>query len=58
MQKKLGLAVNRPLRSGNNDCDIVTANCNKSVVTIEELLVSQYNQEFNENVSEEKLEMS
>lgn len=55
VRTQLGWVVNGPLRSGNDNA----VNANRiSVVKIEELLISQYNQDFNEKTSEEKLEMS
>ena len=57
VRTQLGWVVNGPLRSGNDNRGIVTAN-RISVAKIEELLISQYNQDFNEKYMEEKLEMS
>ncbi|KAK0146738.1 hypothetical protein N1851_013945 [Merluccius polli] len=57
----LGWVVNGPLR-GNSGCcqrSCSTVYANRiSIVRLEELLVSQYNQDFNEKSLEEKQEMS
>lgn len=56
----LGWVINSPLRgnsSGQRSCSTIYAN-RISIVRLEELLVSQYNQEFNEKSLEEKQEMS
>ncbi|KAI2665729.1 CD180 antigen [Labeo rohita] len=55
----LGWVVNGPLRGGNSDkgkigCPVVTAN-RISVARLEDLLIAQYNQEFNEKLSEDDL---
>ena len=56
----LGCVVNGPLR-GNNEpgstCPTISAN-RISIAKIEELLVKQYNSDFNEKSTEEKPEMS
>lgn len=56
----LGWIVNGPLGGsdpGTTDCQAVT--CNRiSIARIEELLISQYNQDFSERASEDKPEMS
>lgn len=49
----LGWVVNGPLRSAADYVDRVTVN-KISVVNLEKLLISQYNQDFNEVASEEK----
>lgn len=51
---------NGPLRGGNeigSSCPTITAN-RISIANIEELLVKQYNHDFNEKSTEEKPEMS
>ncbi|KAM7393992.1 hypothetical protein PAMP_020821 [Pampus punctatissimus] len=53
----LGWVVNGPLRSTAGSGQSVTVN-RISVVSLEKLLISQYNQDFNEAASEEKTEMS
>lgn len=53
----LGWVVNGPLRSTAGCGQNVTVN-RISVVSLEKLLISQYNQNFNEAASEEKTEMS
>ncbi len=57
----VGWVINGPLRGGDssasNDCQSVTTN-RISVNKLEKLLISQYNHDFNEKASEEKLEMS
>ncbi len=58
----LGWVVNGPLRGGNSDrgkigCPVVTAN-RTSVARLEDLLIAQYNQEFNEKLSEDDVTMS
>lgn len=56
----LGWVVNGPLRgigSGQRGCPTVYAN-RTSIVKLEELLVSHYNQEFSEKTLEEELEKS
>ncbi|XP_034057151.1 uncharacterized protein LOC117536415 [Gymnodraco acuticeps] len=56
----LGWVVNGPLRGGNesgSSCPTVTAN-RISIAHIEELLVKQYNHDFNEKSAEDKPEMS
>lgn len=56
----LGWVINGPLRNGNGDHgNRHTVHVNRiSVVKLEELLISQYNQEFNEKALEEEHEMS
>ncbi|KAK0134388.1 hypothetical protein N1851_030045 [Merluccius polli] len=53
----LGWVVNGPLRNGTGSVKSVTVN-RISVARLEELLISQYNQDFSEVASEEKTEMS
>ncbi|KAK0131909.1 hypothetical protein N1851_033296 [Merluccius polli] len=53
----LGWVVNGPLRNGTGSAKSVTVN-RISVARLEELLISQYNQDFSEVASEEKTEMS
>ncbi len=54
----LGWVVNGPLRNSHVG-DAVSVTVNRiSVASLEELLISQYNQEFSELSSEEKTEMS
>ncbi|XP_052470971.1 uncharacterized protein LOC128027405 [Carassius gibelio] len=53
----LGWVVNGPLRSADGSAESVTVN-RISVASLEQLLISQYNQDFSEVVSEEKTEMS
>ena len=57
VRTQLGWVVNGPLRGG--DCTAMSVTANRiSVTNIEELLISQYNQEFSELASNEKAEMS
>ena len=53
----LGWVVNGPLRSAAGTGGSVTVN-RISVASLEKLLISQYNQDFQEKASEEKTEMS
>ena len=53
----LGWVVNGPLRSADGSAESVTVN-RISVANLEQLLISQYNQDFSEIASEEKTEMS
>lgn len=53
----LGWFVNGPLRSGTGSARSVTVN-RISVARLEELLISQYNQDFSEVASEERTEIS
>lgn len=53
----LGWVVNGPLRGGDNRC--TTVNVNRiSLVNLHDLMISQYNTEFNEKAYDEKREMS
>ncbi|XP_059184653.1 uncharacterized protein LOC131967729 [Centropristis striata] len=58
---RVGWVINGPLRGGSSrsksGCPAVTAN-RISVEHLQEMLVKQYNQDFNERSSEEKIEMS
>ncbi len=57
----VGWVINGPLRGGDssesNDCQSATTN-RISVKKLKKLLISQYNHDFNEKASDEKLEMS
>lgn len=61
VRTRVGWIVNGPLRVGNSmtlsGCSAVTAN-RISIGHIEELLVQQYNHDFNEKSSDEQVEMS
>ncbi len=53
----LGWVVNGPLRGGDNRC--TTVNVNRiSLVNLHDLMIAQYNTEFNEKAYDEKREMS
>ncbi|KAL2083621.1 hypothetical protein ACEWY4_021394 [Coilia grayii] len=55
----LGWVINGPLGGGSRGVDMATVTANRiSLIDLQELLVSQYNTEFNERVYEEKSEMS
>lgn len=59
-RRTLGWVINGPLRSvssGQRGCSTVYAN-RTSIVKLEELLVSHYNQEFSEKALEEEIEKS
>nr|XP_054592342.1 uncharacterized protein LOC107396521 [Nothobranchius furzeri] len=53
----LGWVINGPLRANVKGCSAIYAN-RISIVKLEELLISQYIQDFNEKRLEERLEMS
>lgn len=61
VRTRVGWVINGPLRGRGNrikgDCSAVTAN-RISVEHLQEMLVKQYNHDFNERSSEEKSEMS
>nr|XP_057933833.1 uncharacterized protein LOC131132323 [Doryrhamphus excisus] len=62
VRTRIGWAINGPLRGGSDGrgksvCPTVTTN-RISVDHLQEMLVKQYNHDFNEKSSEEKIEMS
>lgn len=62
VRTRVGWVINRPLHSGNSSgvktgCSVVTTN-RISVEHLEEMLISQYNHDFSEKTSVERLEMS
>lgn len=60
VRTRLGWVINGPLR-GHVDTDTTapTIDCNRtSIASIEELLISQYNQDFSERACDDKPEMS
>ena len=62
VRTRVGWVINGPLRGGDNNqvktgCSVVTTN-HISVAHLEEMLIKQYNQDFNENSLEEQLELS
>lgn len=62
VRTRVGWVINGPLRGGGSDrvktgCSVVTTN-RISVEYLEEMLIKQYNHDFNERTSEEQLEMS
>ena len=62
VRTRVGWVINGPLRGGDNNqvktgCSVVTTN-HISVAHLEEMLIKQYNQDFNENTLEEQLELS
>ena len=61
VRTRVGWVINGPLRGGSSrsksDCPAVTAN-RISVEHLQDMLVKQYNHDFNERSSEEQIEMS
>ena len=61
VRTRVGWVINGPLRGGSNknksDCSAVTSN-RISVEHLQEMLVKQFNHDFNERSSDEQIEMS
>ncbi|XP_032387795.1 uncharacterized protein LOC116699370 [Etheostoma spectabile] len=62
VRTRVGWVINGPLRGGDSNgvktgCSVVTTN-RISVEHLEDMLIKQYNHDFNERTSEEQLEMS
>lgn len=62
VRTRVGWVINGPLRGGGSNrvktgCSVFTTN-RISVEYLEEMLIKQYNHDFNERTSEERLEMS